>query len=68
LLFLSGCCSETEVSEQLYYENATQIDMPPVETGDHNGVARERTKSGNTGNRRGVPQDGQKEKGLILDQ
>ncbi|MDR0707930.1 MAG: hypothetical protein LBF60_08675, partial [Treponema sp.] len=56
-----------EVSKQLYYEKASQIDMLPARSGGPNGVAHERMKNGGTGNRRGRRKAGGKEKALTPD-
>jgi hypothetical protein len=47
-----------------HYEKVPQIEILPAGTGGQNGVTHERTKSGNPGNQRGVPQSGQERKGL----
>jgi hypothetical protein len=50
-----------------HYEKVTQIDTLPAGTGGQNGLTHERTKSGNAGNRKGVPKRGQERKSVILD-
>jgi hypothetical protein len=56
-----------KVTEEIgfgHYEKVTQTGTLPVGTGGQNGVTHERTKSGNAGNRKGIPKRGQERKRL----